>query len=108
MLVQDPAQPREVLVVELPVPRRRALGVDQPLALEEADLRDRDVGKLIAQLGQHLADREVRSGSRSVGGAHAVLTSHEEHEHETTDLEVGEGMQRRGVDAVMVDVGAVE
>ncbi len=36
--------------IELAVPRRRALGIDQPLTLEEADLRDRDVGELVAQL----------------------------------------------------------
>ena len=46
LLGEDPAQPGDVVVVELPVARRRALGVEQPLALEEADLRDRDVGEL--------------------------------------------------------------
>ena len=60
LLVQDPAQPLDVGGVELPVARRRALGVDEALALEEADLRDRDVGELVAQLVEHLADREVR------------------------------------------------
>src|SRR5205823_5982982 len=59
LLVQDPAQPREVVRVELAIPRGRALWVHQPLALEEPDLRDGDVGKLVAQLGEHLADREV-------------------------------------------------
>ena len=44
LLVQDPAQPGDVGVVELAVPRRRALRVDEALALEEPDLRDRDVG----------------------------------------------------------------
>ena len=45
---------------------------------------------------------------RGVVGAHARLASQEEHEHETTDLQVVEVVQRRGVDPVMVDVGAVE
>ena len=59
LLVQDPPEPGEVVRIELAVPRRRAFRVDQPLALEEPDLRDRDVGELVAQLGEHLADREV-------------------------------------------------
>ena len=67
LLVQDPAQPVDVGAVELPVPRRRPLRVDEPLALEEADLRDRDVGELVAQRRQHLTDREVLGRRRRVG-----------------------------------------
>ena len=50
LLAQDEAQPFDVGRVELAVARRRALGIDEPLALEEADLRDRDVGELVAEL----------------------------------------------------------
>ncbi len=64
LLVQDPAQTGEVGVVELAVPRRRALRVDEPLALEEPDLRDRDVGELVTQFGEHLADREMTVHAR--------------------------------------------
>ena len=49
LLAQHPAQPLDVVLVELAVARRRALGVDEALALEEADLRDGDVGELLAQ-----------------------------------------------------------
>ena len=70
LLVQDPAQPVDVGLVELPVARRGALGVDEALALEEPDLRDRDVGELLPQHAQHLADREV-GGSRPGAGARA-------------------------------------
>ena len=69
LLGEDPPQPLDVGVVELPVARRRALGVEQPLALEEADLRDRDVGELVLQQVEHLADREVRRASRRFGPA---------------------------------------
>jgi hypothetical protein len=59
LLAQDPAEPIDVAVVELPVPRRRALGVDEALALEEADLRDADVGEFLPQERQDLADGQV-------------------------------------------------
>ena len=60
LLAQDEAQALDVGRRELAVARRRALGIDEPLALEEADLRDRDVGELRAQLIEHVADRDVR------------------------------------------------
>ena len=60
LLAQDPAQPLDVVVVELAVARRRALRVDETLALEETDLRDRDVGELLPQEGEHVADGQVR------------------------------------------------
>ncbi len=50
----------------LPVPRRRALGVDQALALEEPDLRDRDVGELLPQQGQDVTDGEVGAAGHSL------------------------------------------
>src|SRR5439155_23856477 len=57
LLAQDPTQALDVGVVELAVARRRALGVEQALALDEADLRDGDVGELVLEEGQHLPDR---------------------------------------------------
>ena len=56
---QDRLQAAHVVVVELPVPRGRALRIDESLGLQEPDLRDRDVGELGLDLDQHLADREV-------------------------------------------------
>ena len=63
LLAQDAAQQFDVVVVELAVSRRRPLRVDQTLALEEADLRDRDVGELLEQQPEHLTDRQVRHRS---------------------------------------------
>ena len=59
LLAQDPAQPLDVGLVELAVARRRALGVEQALALEEADLGDGDVGELVLE--------ERRGPRRSTG-----------------------------------------
>ena len=53
-------QPLDVAVVELAVPGRRALRLDQALALEEPDLGDRDVRELLEEEAEHLADRQVR------------------------------------------------
>src|SRR5207245_349396 len=54
------AEAQEVFGVEAAVARRRPLRVDEALALEEPDLGDRDVGELLAELCEHLADREMR------------------------------------------------
>ena len=59
LLAQDPAQALDVRLVELPVARRRALRVDQALALEEADLGDGHVGELLLQERQDLPYREM-------------------------------------------------
>ena len=59
LLAQDHAQQLDVVVEELAVPRRRPLRLDQALALEEADLGDRDVGELLEQQAEDLADRQV-------------------------------------------------
>ena len=58
LLAQDPAQALDVGVIELAVSGRVAVGVDQSLALEEADLGDRHIGELLGEHGQHLADRQ--------------------------------------------------
>ena len=64
LLTQDPPQPLDVGAVELPVAGAGALGGDQTLALEEPDLRDRDVREVLLHQRQDLADRQVigRSG----------------------------------------------
>jgi hypothetical protein len=59
LLAEHPAQPLDVGVVELPVARGRPLGVDETLALEEPDLRDGDVGELLAKQREDVADRQV-------------------------------------------------
>src|SRR5581483_9649287 len=59
LLLEDPTQAFDVGLVELPVARRRALGVEQPLALEEADLRDGDVRELLLQEREDLTDRQM-------------------------------------------------
>src|SRR4029077_1382731 len=80
LLAQDDAQPLDVAVVELAVARWRALRVDQPLALQEPDLGDRDVGELLEQQPEDLTDRQVRSirhplAHRSVPGRSEEHTS---------------------------------
>ena len=59
LFAKDDAQQIDVVVVELSVPAGGSLGVDQALALEESDLRDRDVGKLFEQQSEHFADGQV-------------------------------------------------
>ncbi len=74
LLPQDPAESLDVEVIELPVTRRRALGVDEALALEEPDLGDRQVGEVGLQEAEHLADRQVRAAahlSRRLRGTRA-------------------------------------
>ena len=56
LLPQDPAQALDVAFVELPVTRRRPLGIHQSLALQEADLGDGDVRELVLEEGQDFPD----------------------------------------------------
>ena len=58
---QDRAQALDVLLREQAVAAARALRVQQPLLLEVADLRDRDVGVVDAQRGADRADRQAPS-----------------------------------------------
>ena len=67
---EDDAQPLDVGVVELAVAGRRPLGIDEALALEEADLRDRDVGEVVLQKAEHLSDGQV--GAVRGGGRHGL------------------------------------
>ena len=66
LLAQDPAQALHVVIEELAVPRRRTLGIDQTLALEEPDLRDGDVRELLPEEGQHVADGEIGTAGHSL------------------------------------------
>src|SRR5207253_7779188 len=61
LLAQDEAQALDVGGIELAVSRRRPFGIDEALALEKADLRDRDVGELVAQLVEDVTDGRVRA-----------------------------------------------
>ncbi len=69
LLAQDPAQPVDVRLEELAVARGGPLRRDQPLALQEPDLGDRDVGEVLLHQRQDLADRQVISGSGLVHAA---------------------------------------
>src|SRR5262249_53099873 len=66
---QDRRQSLEVLLAEEPVAAARPLRIQQPLVLEEADLRDRDVGELVGEAIHDLADPEHPRAS-GCGGAH--------------------------------------
>ena len=59
LLAKNPPQAHDVEVVELAVTRWRAFGIDESLALQESDLRDRHVGELTLQERQHLSDRQM-------------------------------------------------
>jgi hypothetical protein len=56
---QDVAEPLDVGRREPAVARSRPGRLDQPLLLQEADLRRADVGEFRTQLRQHLADTEL-------------------------------------------------
>ena len=62
---QDRAQALDVLLREEAVAAARALRVQQPLLLEVADLRDRDVGVVDAQRCADRADREAPPARRA-------------------------------------------
>src|SRR5262249_50884036 len=53
---QDRLEPREVVLAEQAVAARRPFGADETLVLEGTGLRDRDVGKLVAEASDALAD----------------------------------------------------
>src|SRR5439155_9859009 len=61
---QDRRQALEVVLTEEAVAAARPLGRQQPLVLEEADLRDRDVGEFVGQAADDLADaKHPRAGA---------------------------------------------
>src|SRR5881397_490211 len=61
---QDRLQPFELLLAEEAVPAARPLRRHEPLPLEVADLRDRDVGELALEA---IADRTDRQQGRAFG-----------------------------------------
>jgi hypothetical protein len=61
LLAQDPTKALDVALVELPVTRWGALGVDQALAFQEADFGDGDIRELLVEQGEHFPDRKVRT-----------------------------------------------
>ena len=103
LLAQNEPQPVEIAVVELAIARRRALGIDESLTLEKADLGDRDVGKLLEQQPEYFTDREVRPLVEH-HSAHPV----EEDQPELADLDLVTVGQRRFIDTMLVHVGAVQ
>ncbi len=59
LLAEHPLKALHVVVVELPVARRGALGIDESLTFQESDLRNGDVRELLAQQRQYVAYRQV-------------------------------------------------
>lgn len=70
LLEEDPPQALKVGRVEASIARRCAFGIDEALALKEANLRDGDIGELAAELVEYLPDGQVDVGGGF--GAHAV------------------------------------
>ncbi len=66
LLAEHPTESFDVMLEELAVPRGGSLGVDQTLALEEADFGDGDVGELLAEQRQDITDGEVRPAAHSL------------------------------------------
>ena len=106
LLAKDDSQQVDIVVVELAVPTCRSLGIDQALALEESDLRNRDVGKLLEQKSEHFADGQVGT----VGHHHvSAVGALEEDQSELADLQLVALMQDEFVvDPLSVDIRAVE
>ncbi len=58
LLPEDEPEPFDVVLVELSVAAVGPSRGEQPLRLQEADLRHRDVGELVTEQVDDLADRE--------------------------------------------------
>ena len=69
LLREHVAQPRHVAGGELAVPGRCALGLHQPLVLEEADLADREIGEFRLEVGQDVTDREGGAAAAAMPAA---------------------------------------
>src|SRR5262249_17381909 len=67
---EDGRQPLDVVLGEEPVPALRPPRVQEPLILEVADLRDRDVGELVLEPVADRADREEPAASGGFGHRH--------------------------------------
>ena len=75
---QNRLQALEIVLAEQPIPALRAPRRHQPLVLEVADLRDRDVGELLEEPPHDLSDPEqllalrLAAGSVVIGAPHAM------------------------------------
>ena len=101
----------DVAGVELPVPRRRALGIDEALALEEADLRDRDVGELVAGAGASTSPIDRCSGLAATHRDCRHVASLARPRKISTNRPIWSSSRScsgAGVDPLVVDVRAVE
>ncbi len=83
---EDVAQALDVGVGELAVSRGRALGLDEPLALEKADLGDGDVGEVAPQDLEDFPDAHERPG-RLRAHHRSSSPTREEHQPELADLD---------------------
>ena len=103
---QDRLQPLDVLLAEEPVAAARALRRQQPLVLEVADLRDRDVLELGLQPRADRADRvQALLGRRSVA---VVCSSAQEGQAVLADLELVVVLELGRLDPLLVHERAVE
>src|SRR5690606_38265446 len=126
--------PLDVLGGELPVARRGPLGLDETLGLQKADLGDRDVREVRTQLSQHLPDGEgtrpsrsrsthprspyldswafgrsgIRLHARPRGPGLEAPAAGEVNQAELADLDLVTPGQQDLIDAVTVDVRAIE
>jgi len=105
LLAKDPAEALDVVVVELAIAGWCSLGVDQPLALQEANLGDRHVWELIAQQSEHLADGKMSSLSHAESTALHLM---EEHQSELAYLEFIPAVELGLLNALPVEIRAIE
>jgi hypothetical protein len=56
LLREDPSQPFNVFFVKLSIPRRSALGIQKPLALQESNLRNGDIGIVALEKRKYFAN----------------------------------------------------
>ena len=104
LLAEDPAEAIDVGLVELAVTGRRPLGNEQPPALEETDLRDRHVRKLLTQQRENVANGQVGA----LPHWNSALARREENELELAHLDFVSAFQRRSLDPLPVDICAVQ
>ena len=105
---QDRLQALEVVLAEQPVAALRAARRQQPLVLEVADLRDRDVRELVAQPAHDLADPEEPLPGCASAGCRVACSSCDERHPVLADLQLVALLERRAVDAPAVDERAVQ
>ncbi len=105
---QDRLEPLDVLLAEEAVAAARALRREQPLVLEVADLRDRDVGELRAAAARR-PRRSCAAAAAAPACRCASCSSAEEGQAVLADLELVVVLElRRRLDPPPVDEGAVQ